>query len=227
MKRHLVSVSAPTLLVAAFCGMAMVLGCGASNGAKVESETETEQEAVEAGSETAAESPESEETGAELPPDPLSVPRMPRVAPGLAGVLGTNYWYIPYAVTTEEQGLAFVKAYRDVLEAGKEPPDTLKVEEGKGAAGGDSLYRLREGVTDVFIRDINNPAASAVSQSEIPVMIAQPRPGENGANVLFLDGHVEFLTYGEFPMTKAFISALAKLDPPEWAEEKTVDTAAE
>ena len=33
-----------------------------------------------------------------------------------------------------------------------------------------SVYRLREGIERFLITDINNPAASAVAQSEAPVM---------------------------------------------------------
>jgi prepilin-type N-terminal cleavage/methylation domain-containing protein/prepilin-type processing-associated H-X9-DG protein len=76
--------------------------------------------------------------------------------------------------------------------------------EGLGNGGGDTLYRLREGIERFLITDINNPAASAKAQSEILIMTDQIAtdpalfnhvPG--GANVLFLDGHVAFLRYEE------------------------------
>jgi prepilin-type N-terminal cleavage/methylation domain-containing protein/prepilin-type processing-associated H-X9-DG protein len=64
-------------------------------------------------------------------------------------------------------------------------------------------YRLREGVERFLITDINNPAASAAAQSEIPIIgdwvstqLGQEfnhAPG--GCNFLYLDGHVEFLRY--------------------------------
>lgn len=75
-----------------------------------------------------------------------------------------------------------------------------------------TVYRLREGIERFFITDINNPAASAQAQSEIPVMsdfIGQPGgdgqqfnhiPG--GGNVLYMDGHVSFIRYpGEWPIS--------------------------
>ena len=77
-----------------------------------------------------------------------------------------------------------------------------------GNAGGDSVYRLREGVERFIISDINNPAASAEGQSELPIMWDQidddhdfsHMPG--GCNVLYLDGHVEWHRYpGEFPVS--------------------------
>jgi prepilin-type N-terminal cleavage/methylation domain-containing protein/prepilin-type processing-associated H-X9-DG protein len=71
------------------------------------------------------------------------------------------------------------------------------------------LYRLREGIERFFITDINNPAASARAQSEISVFFDELStdihefnhiPG--GANVLFMDGHVEFIRYpGIWPVT--------------------------
>ncbi|MCP4645907.1 MAG: DUF1559 domain-containing protein [bacterium] len=72
-----------------------------------------------------------------------------------------------------------------------------------------TLYRLREGIERFFISDINNPAATATAQSELPVMLDEVSTdvGEfnhvpGGANVLFMDGHVEFIRYpGDWPVT--------------------------
>jgi prepilin-type N-terminal cleavage/methylation domain-containing protein/prepilin-type processing-associated H-X9-DG protein len=64
------------------------------------------------------------------------------------------------------------------------------------------FYRLKEGIERFFITDINNPASSARAQSELAVTwdvvgeessIYNHVPG--GANVLFMDGHVEFQKY--------------------------------
>jgi len=90
-----------------------------------------------------------------------------------------------------------------------------------GTGGGDTLYHIREGIERFLITDINNPAGSAKAQSAIPVYLdglggnpsgtGQPQkqtvafnhlPG--GCNVLFMDGHVEFIKYpGKFPVTPA------------------------
>jgi prepilin-type N-terminal cleavage/methylation domain-containing protein/prepilin-type processing-associated H-X9-DG protein len=73
---------------------------------------------------------------------------------------------------------------------------------GHGNTGGDTIYRLREGIERFLITDINNPAGSAVAQSEVWIMsdaVATRAsafshvPG--GANVLYMDGHVEFVKY--------------------------------
>ncbi len=79
-----------------------------------------------------------------------------------------------------------------------------------------TAYRFREGIERFFITDINNPAASAMAQSEIAVMWDQAMteatafnhiPG--GANVLFMDGHTEFVRYpGKHPINRAFSSVV-------------------
>jgi prepilin-type N-terminal cleavage/methylation domain-containing protein/prepilin-type processing-associated H-X9-DG protein len=87
----------------------------------------------------------------------------------------------------------------------------LSVAAGSGNGGGSTIYRLREGIERFLITDINNPAASARAQSEIFVMWdALATDAENynhipgGSNVLYMDGHVEFLKYpGEAPTSQA------------------------
>ncbi len=73
-----------------------------------------------------------------------------------------------------------------------------------------TVYRLREGIERFFITDINNPAASAKAQSTLAVywdeVSINPQgfnhiPG--GCNVLYMDGHVDFVKYPseDFPVT--------------------------
>jgi prepilin-type N-terminal cleavage/methylation domain-containing protein/prepilin-type processing-associated H-X9-DG protein len=73
---------------------------------------------------------------------------------------------------------------------------------GCGNGGGNTVYRLREGIERFLITDINNPAASAQAQSEVWIMfdqVATYAAGFNhipgGANVLYMDGHVSFIKY--------------------------------
>ncbi|HOV33012.1 MAG TPA: DUF1559 domain-containing protein [Candidatus Hydrogenedens sp.] len=77
-----------------------------------------------------------------------------------------------------------------------------------GNGGGNTIYRFREGIERFMISDINNPGASAVAQGEIFVMFDQLGtyrgismfnhvPG--GCNVLYMDGHVEFVHYPSKP----------------------------
>ena len=73
-----------------------------------------------------------------------------------------------------------------------------------------TLYRTREGIERFSITDINNPAASARAQSEIPIIgdwvstdVGQEfnhAPG--GCNFLYMDGHVDFIRYpGKWPVS--------------------------
>lgn len=71
------------------------------------------------------------------------------------------------------------------------------------------LYRLRQGIERFFITDINNPAASATAASELAIMWDEIAVGgaaanfnhvPGGGNVLYMDGHVQFLKWrSDFP----------------------------
>lgn len=80
----------------------------------------------------------------------------------------------------------------------------LEEASGKTIGTGDSgrLMRLREGVERFLITDINSPGSASRAQSDLPVMwdTLSTTPSEmshvpGGTNVLYLDGHVEFLRY--------------------------------
>jgi prepilin-type N-terminal cleavage/methylation domain-containing protein/prepilin-type processing-associated H-X9-DG protein len=73
-----------------------------------------------------------------------------------------------------------------------------------------TLHKVREGIERFFITDINNPAGSATAQSELALMWDHwSTPNMDGAavttafynhvpggsNVLYMDGHVEFIKY--------------------------------
>lgn len=72
---------------------------------------------------------------------------------------------------------------------------------GTQAGGGRTLHRLREGIERFLVTDINNPAAGAGAQSDIPLMWDHLTPQVrgsthvNGINVLYMDGHVTFEKY--------------------------------
>jgi prepilin-type N-terminal cleavage/methylation domain-containing protein/prepilin-type processing-associated H-X9-DG protein len=94
-----------------------------------------------------------------------------------------------------------------------------------GVGDTDTVFRLREGIERALITDINNPGASARAQSDIFVVwditstIASDYnhvPG--GSNVLYLDGHVDFIRYPgpqDSPLNRGFAQfagAVASLD---------------
>jgi len=120
-----------------------------------------------------------------------------------------SYFYLGWVVTTEEEGLALLDAYESLDLAQRDK--NIPIDTSRRSPGHEQLHPLREGIERFFITDINNPAASAMAQSEIPVM--WDRPGNHrdpdGCNVLYMDGHVEWVRYpGKFPMTEKFLNGL-------------------
>jgi len=95
--------------------------------------------------------------------------------------------------------------------------------EGFGSTpGGNTIYRLREGIERFLITDINNPAGSAMAQSEIVMMydaVASDASKFNhipgGCNVLYLDGHVEFVKLGTYPVRMEMALVAGGDMPPE------------
>jgi prepilin-type processing-associated H-X9-DG protein len=95
----------------------------------------------------------------------------------------------------------------------------ITVPDGHGNAESTTIYRLREGIERFLIMDINNPAATAVAQSEVWIMsdaVATRAsafshvPG--GCNVLYMDGHVEFIKYpGKPPVTPGIATVVGAL----------------
>ena len=95
---------------------------------------------------------------------------------------------------------------------------------GIGNGGGNTVYRLREGIERFLITDINNAGASSVAQSGVFVMadfISNDVGAFNhipgGANVLFMDGHVEFIKYqgtgGTPPVIRVVANVLGLISP--------------
>ena len=91
--------------------------------------------------------------------------------------------------------------------------------------GNTVAFRLREGIERFYISDINNPAATAKAQTEIPVMnddisitVKYMNHVPGGGNVLYMDGHVEFIRYpGTSPISRywaTFLDAAAEFLNP-------------
>jgi len=89
--------------------------------------------------------------------------------------------------------------------------------------GGDRLFRLRQGIERFLITDISNPAVPSATVSTIPVMwdhittaVQDFAHVPGGGNVLYLDGHVEFVPYpaARFPMTEVSARIFGRYDRP-------------
>jgi prepilin-type N-terminal cleavage/methylation domain-containing protein/prepilin-type processing-associated H-X9-DG protein len=136
-----------------------------------------------------------------------TAPRMPEV-------------YGPFAAPCDNDFINGQGAFdwSDDLSAGNPPEFQAQI----ASIGLDTqaIYRLREGIERFMITDINNPAASAKAQSDLFIMmdvytsgyqgywdssnawqVGQLAPVEcnhlpGGSNVLYLDGHVQYVRYG-------------------------------
>lgn len=102
--------------------------------------------------------------------------------------------------------------------------EDIEVNDTFGNGGGTIVYRLREGIERFLITDINNPAATARAQSEVVTYwdstSADPSAGASfnhvpgGSNVLYLDGHVDFIRYeelGKFPVNALWAVAFTAI----------------
>ncbi len=94
---------------------------------------------------------------------------------------------------------------------------------GTQAVNGNTIARLQQGIERSLITDINNPGASAAAASAIPLMwdhvsvkTVDFSHAPGGGNVLYLDGHVDFLTYPNmrFPFTQDSARTLGRYGKP-------------
>jgi len=140
----------------------------------------------------------------------------------------SEYAPLLLALTGEdgEGPIQFLQAVQDLFikfSASPVDPDAasrdLSVDPGHGNARGTTVYHLREGIERFMITDINNPAASAQAQSETWVMfdalsteVSNYNHVPGGCNVLYMDGHVEFIRYpGEQPVTEVMARAVGSI----------------
>ena len=118
-----------------------------------------------------------------------------QLASGLSEVFNAQ----TIAAYVSHDGLALMGMCDQDIDIGGQDPGP-----GYGNGGGDMIYRLREGIERFLITDINNPASGATAQSQVFIMMDQFGTGAavdkfnhvpGGCNVLYLDGHVQFVRY--------------------------------
>lgn len=145
----------------------------------------------------------------------LSVAGCPGSGPVASPPDDTDFAYLGYLMRNDEDMRRFAEAYENW--AAKDDGKGAWFTDDKPRSPDEGIVRVREGIERFLITDINNPAGAALAQSQIPTLIEWPdrhavAGGEQGGNVLFMDGHVEFMTYpGEWPMTEETIGILCKL----------------
>jgi len=93
--------------------------------------------------------------------------------------------------------------------------ERVHVAQGEAPVTRRAPFRLQEGIERFLITDINNPAASAVAQSTVPVLFEALTPEtkpHRRMQVLYMDGHVEGVPLGQaFPVLP---SVLEQFPPP-------------
>jgi len=127
-------------------------------------------------------------------------------------VTNQTYTYFPYGIVTEEQGMflwdelsrRMYDGYVDFMNDDIIVPDYFETQYGHAPGGTDTYYRLSDSSGRYFIRDLNNPGNDMQADSAIPVMFDSVSDGTGrltfnhmpvGGNVLYLDGHVQFVKY--------------------------------
>ncbi|HPV36978.1 MAG TPA: DUF1559 domain-containing protein [Candidatus Hydrogenedentes bacterium] len=123
-----------------------------------------------------------------------------------------SYYYLGYVLTTEDEFLAFLESYPKFIAEGADFRQDLPAPPGRGSFAGNTFLRLRENVFE----EMGGPP------SQVPVMfdaastsgaVTEFNHVPGGCNVLYMDGHVEFIKYpGKFPVTPQILEALGGLD---------------
>lgn len=152
-------------------------------------------------------------TNKDYMPDPQSL-----TCPAAGGDVGNkvddhHYVYLSHALKDAAAVEFYAKGY--VKAHAQESPLSSPMEDMTFDGYDGALIQMREGVERFFITDITQPFQSAMAQAKIPLLIEWPghhKDIANGGNVLFMDGHVEYMPYpGKWPMTKKTIGLLREL----------------
>ncbi|MBN2310206.1 MAG: DUF1559 domain-containing protein, partial [Candidatus Hydrogenedentes bacterium] len=183
------------------------------------------------------------------PDDNWALAHLQGLRPDPECVTSQMYTYLPYAVVTEEHGLFLWDELCLRMSLGRVDfmDDNIMLPGGHGPGGGNTFYRTRIGISRLFIRDINNPAREAYSDSDVPVLFdSASQLGRivmnhypRGGNVLYLDGHVQFREYPDplyrLPYTQFFVEFLRAniydnytlMNVPPWCGNRLPGTAFE
>lgn len=135
---------------------------------------------------------------------------------GIWGGMGARAAYTT-ATVSESIGTVKLKDFSTDISMNEGSwPSMVDRSKATGTNGGETVFKLKEGVERFFITDINSPASSSKAQSTLPVMwdtfgsfgssantgggtVFNHVPG--GCNVLYMDGHASFVRYpSDFPV---------------------------
>lgn len=125
---------------------------------------------------------------------------------GLAGFNDDSFCYLPWAVTNEVEGLAFIEAYKN-LNGDARTEDLTVYIDGKQRV----LPRIR--FSDAVLAKTIDTASP-----KIPIAVEWPNKFHTDGTVLYANGWIVTMKLGEaFPMTEEFINGLreiASMDKP-------------
>ncbi|GMV90405.1 MAG: hypothetical protein AMXMBFR82_01830 [Candidatus Hydrogenedentota bacterium] len=123
---------------------------------------------------------------------------------GVAAFNDDSFCYLPWAIRSEEEGLAFIDAYK-TLDLEKRDEDLVVTIDGEQRV----LPRIKL---------TNEALQESGGDRKVPILVEWPGLNHRGGTVCYLDGTRSVVTLGsEFPKTDAFISglrAIASLDHP-------------
>ncbi len=143
-----------------------------------------------------------------------------------------SYMYLGWATRVDDDWGVWKAATGDARNSDKILPGPFVVADIQHEDG--NLYRIREGIERFFITDINNPAASAIAQSELAVIwdIVCSNPGgtgnqfnhvPGGMNILYMDGHADFRRFpGDYPCSPYLAGKLGKGGPTDPTDPSTI-----
>jgi hypothetical protein len=123
---------------------------------------------------------------------------------GIAAFNDDSFCYLPWAIRSEEEGLAFIDAYK-TLDLEKRDEDLVVV------IDGEQRVLPRNKLTNEALQESGG-------DRKVPILVEWPGLNHRGGTVCYLDGTRSVVTlWSGFPMTDAFISGLreiASLDRP-------------
>lgn len=125
-----------------------------------------------------------------------------------------QYFYLPYAVTSEEEGLALLDTYRSAIQTGELTRSPLAAPVGRGTCGSDQFLRIGNNMQNRLKQaGISIPDGVDIGTA-VPVIFERPSSGRDpGGWVVPLNRQPVWVAYpGPFPMTERFIGALQDIE---------------
>lgn len=130
---------------------------------------------------------------------------------------GARWFYLPYAVRNEAEGLALLDAYRAAASSAQPSSaqpwsDNLPAPAGQGTGGTNTFYRLHRTIQQDLKEAHRDLPEENFLRENFPVLIERPGDSDGGW-VVFFDRDPVWMDYpGEFPMTERFMEALTALE---------------